>query len=129
MPALGALKTLESLCLVETKVTDAGLAQLAGLQELVYLRLEGKLDGPAFSDGGLRQLGRLPRLERLTLYGEGFTDVAVPILPAWPRLRELILLDTRISNAATAPFSANRQVPFRCYQNDFLRDFDFPAGG
>jgi hypothetical protein len=64
---LAALKSLESLNLADTQVTDTGLKELAGLtslQELDLTRVQ-------ITDGGLRELAGLKSLKTLDLTGTG----------------------------------------------------------
>ncbi len=98
--AIKDIDTIESLYLVETAVTDAGLVHLRRLEELVYLRLEGAAGGGEFTRRGLRHLAALPQLRKLTIYGPGFSDEAIPALEKLPALEELLLLDTQITTAA-----------------------------
>ncbi len=109
MQAVGRLRELESLYLVETKATDAGLAHLGGLEQLVYLRLEGTAGGRQFTDKGLEHLRNLPKLQKLTLYGDGFTDQGLAALGGLSKLRLLFLLNARMTQAGVEKLIASRK--------------------
>jgi len=68
--------------------TDAGLKHVAQAQSLRWLRLRmGRIWGP-----GLAELARLPRLERLSLWGTtGITDRHMPYLEGLTQLKSLTL--------------------------------------
>lgn len=69
------------------RISDAGLAPLAGLDRLTHLRIEDlSLDGPA-----LDALDHHPRLRELRLVGLGFGDAPLAVLAGLPRLAELWL--------------------------------------
>jgi hypothetical protein len=75
------------------------LAHLKGLDQFVCLRLEGTTGGREFSNAGLAHLHGLPQLERLTLYGDGFTDDTWPALEDLPRLGAMYPFNTAITKA------------------------------
>jgi hypothetical protein len=79
---LAALQELRQLDLSETNVTDAGLTHLANLRQLRWLLL-GKTH---VTDAGLAHLANLRELQTLDLYG---TDVRGPGLTSLAGLREL----------------------------------------
>ncbi|MEX1232557.1 MAG: PQQ-binding-like beta-propeller repeat protein [Planctomycetaceae bacterium] len=92
-PALGALLQLKALRLKKTgfeptKVTDAGLAQLAGLKHLEWLDLYAN----GLTDAGLAMLKEMPRLRTLNLSLMGFTDVGLEHLQALTELEHLEVL-------------------------------------
>ena len=117
---IGKLWQLEGLELVETGVTDSGLAQLKGLTQLRTLNLDMTaitdaglvhlkglsslrclmLSG-AITDAGLAQLatGHLDRLERLELTESQVNDAGLEHLKSLPSLRELSLDDTEVTCA------------------------------
>jgi len=110
---IGRMDTLESLYLVETGATSAGLAHLQGLHGLVYLRLEGTTGGGEFDASGLHALAGLPNLQRLTLYGAGFDDATFAALEKLPKLRRVALLNTAVTQPALQEFKkARRTVTF-----------------
>ena len=113
MPPLAKLTNLKVLRFTNNgKLTDAGMAQLAGLTKLenfsfvgtqmtgkAYARFEGftKLTrvshrGSSIDDEGLRQLcDHLPNLESLSLAHAKFTDVGAPHLAKLTKLKGLEL--------------------------------------
>lgn len=121
---VGQLTDLEALELVETKITDAGLLHLGGLRNLVYCRLEGPAGGDQFSDAGLRHLQALPGLERLTLYGRGFTDAGLKLFQdPRCRLREVRSLETAITKQGISEVTKLKPW-FRCIDNETPPEFD-----
>jgi hypothetical protein len=109
MQSVGTLHELRSLNLVETRVTDDGLRHLANLDQLLILRLEGYAGGLGFSDRGLAHLARLGKLQRITLYGPGFTDDSVPLLQSMNFLQVLELWDTGIGTKGLASIKQHRR--------------------
>lgn len=111
MPPLAKLTNLKALRFTNNgRLTDAGMAQLAGLKNLenfsfvgtqmtgkAYARFEGftKLTrvshrGSSIDDEGLRQLcDHLPNLESLSLAHAKFTDVGAPHLAKLTKLKGL----------------------------------------
>jgi internalin A len=75
----------------DTAVTDAGLKHLAQVRNLRWLRLRtGQIWGR-----GLAELSKLPRLERLCLWGEkGLSDRHISYLEGLTRLKSLTLWGT-----------------------------------
>ena len=105
---VAALADLEALELVETKVTDKDLVHIQNMSQLTRLRLEGTAAGNEFSDAGLKALAGAKSLCTLTLYGRGFTDQALETMKDMPNLKELVLLDTAISNRLLDEFRRSR---------------------
>lgn len=124
LQVVGRISSLESLSLVETKATDAGLAHLQDFDELVSLRIEGSAGGREFSDLGLKHLCELPRLERLALYGGGFTDAGLAALEVLPRLQELWVWDTKTTTHDLGRLASLRRGRLRCHQDESRRPFD-----
>src|SRR5882724_5195667 len=92
---------LRWLDLAGTKVSDAGLAQIAAMPNLVRLHLERT----SISDTGLVRLARLADLEYLNLYGTEITDSGLAQLQTLPRLKQLYLWQTKVSPAAAKAFA------------------------
>src|SRR5207245_2591285 len=67
---LAGLKSLQSLDLMFTMVTDAGLKELAGLKSLQTLKLNSR----QVTDTGLKELAGLKNLQALSLGGTKVTD-------------------------------------------------------
>jgi len=113
MPSIGKLTRLKTLRFTNNgKVSDAGMAQLAGLKDLeqfsfvgtqitgrAYAKFEGftKLArvshrGSSIDDEGLMQLcDHLPNLENISLAHAKFTDAAAPNLAKLTKLKGLEL--------------------------------------
>lgn len=90
---------LRWLDLAGTKVTDAGLSNLAAMPNLLRLHLERT----GVTDSGLASVADLPNLEYLNLYGTAVTDAGVERLGQMPRLKQLYLWQTEAtSNGANA---------------------------
>jgi uncharacterized membrane protein/mono/diheme cytochrome c family protein len=83
------------LDLGNTKLTDAGLAQVAAMPNLVRLHLQNT----AVTDAGLAQLGKLAHLEYLNLYGTAVTDAGLAQLAPLKHLRSLYLWQTKATEA------------------------------
>ena len=84
---IAKLRTVNEMEIVADRLTDAGLASLAGLRNLQVLHLEGTT---MMTDEGLRSLGTLPKLRHLRLSGP-FTDKGLAYLIALPSLKALWL--------------------------------------
>jgi hypothetical protein len=69
------------------RITDAGVAQLESLSNLVSL----DLDCPTLSGEGLRHLAKLTQLKRLRLNGRGITDDDLGLLATLTNLESLEL--------------------------------------
>lgn len=87
------LSRLKSLGLLETKVTDAGLAHLLNLESIARLRL----DRSPISGKGLAYLNRLPNLTDLVLRGTPITDEACDILAKSTTVQRLFLAETKVT--------------------------------
>ncbi|HIQ22371.1 MAG TPA: hypothetical protein EYH34_14195 [Planctomycetes bacterium] len=96
---IGRMRGLESLYVVETKATSAGLVHLRNLHRLAFLRLEGRRQGPHFDSAGLESLGPLANLQRLTLYGAGFGEEVLAVLSQFPKLKTVNLLDVNVTES------------------------------
>jgi len=95
MHSIGQCEALESLVLYETRITDADLAPLAEMPTLRRLHLEGTTGGKEFSDAALYGLTHL-RLEKLRLYGKGFTSKSLHTLAQFPALKKLAFYNVAI---------------------------------
>ena len=84
---VGRLTNLVDLRIFGPELTDAGVAHLAGLRQLEFLRLEDT----AISDESLAVLARLPRLTSLMLQGNCLTDRGLAYLGSMRQLTELWL--------------------------------------
>ena len=74
MKELAALKNLTKLDLSETKLTDAGLKELAKLQSLTTLELRSN---PGVTDASVKELKQLKQLITLDLRGTKVTNLGL----------------------------------------------------
>jgi hypothetical protein len=93
---------IASLDLARTKVTDAGLAKVAGMKGLKELHLEGTTIG----DAGLDQLKGLSELEYLNLYNTKVTDAGIAKLAGLAKLNALYLWQSGVTKAGVAALKA-----------------------
>jgi hypothetical protein len=94
LKALADLKSLGSLTLYRTAVTDAGLKDLAALKTLTSL----DLGATKITDAGLKELAGLSALESLTLNGTQITGAGLKDLAALNKLGSLSLSDSRLTD-------------------------------
>jgi len=92
---VAALKNVVSLNLANTNITDAGLTQVAGLTKLRRLHLEKTGVG----DEGIAKLKSLADLEYLNLYRTKATDRSLTELAGLKKLRRLFLWQTEVTDA------------------------------
>ena len=85
---LVAMRTVQELDLSGTKMTDAGLRQLASLKKLRVLKLAGN---KGVTDAGAKELRAIETLEHLDLSSTSITDKGVAEIASLPRLRVLQL--------------------------------------
>ncbi|MGB6222421.1 c-type cytochrome domain-containing protein [Haloferula sp.] len=91
-PVMGDLVTLD---LSATKVSDKGIASLAGAKRLRMLRLPET----EVSDASLEVIAGLVELESLNLYGTAVTTSGVSKLADLPKLKSLYLWQTQVDEA------------------------------
>ncbi len=91
-----------SLDLARTKVTDAGLAKIAGMKGLKELHLEGT----GISDVGLDHLKGLAALEYLNLYNTKVTDAGLAKLAGLGSLKALYVWQSGVTKAGVAALKA-----------------------
>lgn len=107
-PVIAGLKRLQQLTFEQTLVTDRGLDLIGALPELVEVRLQCRGAQQHFTNAAFEWTAAQPSLEILIVGGEQFTDDALSKLPPQPFFRELCLLDTSISEEATARLATQR---------------------
>jgi YHS domain-containing protein len=90
--------------LAGTGVSDAGLAQVAQMPNLVRLHLERT----AITDTGIAALASLHELEYLNLYGTAVSDTALEGLKSLPKLRQVYLWQTEVTPDAAQAFAEAR---------------------
>ncbi len=98
---LEGLDQLQSLNLHNTKVTDAGLEQLKGLTNLQSLNL-GQTSA---TDAGLAHLKGLTRLQSLNLEQTQVTDTGLAQLKGLTQLQSLNLTQTKVTEAGVKKLS------------------------
>jgi hypothetical protein len=101
---VGRLPHLTTLKLSRTPITDAGLAHLTGLASLRQL----DLDGTRVSDAGVVYLLRLPQLRRLNLDGTRVGDAGLLQLRDCSALRSVSIARTCVRRSARAMFAMAR---------------------
>ena len=88
--------------LARTQVTDAGLANLAGMKNLSRLHLENT----KITDAGLDHLKGLANLEYLNLYGTQVTDAGIQKLAGLKNLKKLFVWQTKVTDAGAEKLAA-----------------------
>ncbi|WP_038170536.1 c-type cytochrome domain-containing protein [Verrucomicrobium sp. BvORR106] len=91
--------------LARTKVTDSGLAMVAGMSNLERLHLENT----AITDAGLDHLAKLGKLEYLNLYGTKVTDAGLAKLAGAKSLKKLFVWQTGATREGAKKLEA--QIP------------------
>jgi hypothetical protein len=95
LACLAGMNDLEVLVLEDVQLTDAGVANMQALRQLTVLNsLRSKI-----SDIGLENLGHLTALEAIRLEGSRISDSGLIHLRSLPALRELDLSETSITDA------------------------------
>ena len=95
---VAGLKDVVALNLGKTGVTDAGLAQIKGMTTLRQLHLEQT----KVTDKGLANLKGLTNLEYLNLYGTEITDRGLEDLAGLSKLKSLYLWQTKVTEAGVS---------------------------
>jgi len=95
---LAAFKSIALLSLGSTKITDAGLKELAALKSLSALNL----NSTKITDAGLRELAALKNLTSLSLVGTKITDAGLKNLAAFKNLTSVTLNSTEVTDAGVA---------------------------
>ena len=98
---LGGIKTLTTLA-IWGRVTDAQLAQVAGLRNLQQFSLRSS----DVTDEGLRQPAALPTLKSVTIGFNRMTDDDLRQLSALPNLKSLTIANTRITDTGLQQLTA-----------------------
>lgn len=106
MKEIGGIAGLTALSVSygDNPVTDAGLAPLARLTKLETLTLmDTKLSGP-----GLKSLSRLTKLSYINLQGSQITDDGIVHLADLPALHELKLIDSRVTGTGFSALAKSK---------------------
>jgi uncharacterized protein (TIGR03067 family) len=95
MASLKDSPKLQSLCLANGNISDAGLVNVEGLTELESL----DLTFTKITDAGLQHLRPLVKLRVLNLHGDNITDAGLEHLKGLTELENLDLTFTKITDA------------------------------
>lgn len=101
------LPKMTALLITNCPVTDRGLSELQGADQLLQLHL----GGTRVTDAGMRQLTSLPNLSWLNLDRTAVGDAGLAHLQSCPKLKTLSLLKTRVTTKGIADF---QKVNPRC---------------
>jgi hypothetical protein len=105
MKELGKLKQLRVLDLRVPKVTDTGLSDLAGLENIQML-----LAPHAMTDRGLKEVGKFKQLETLDITYSRVTDAGMKELAGLAKLNWLDLRDTAVTDVGIVELAALKQL-------------------
>ena len=111
---LAGLKHLTHLRLTDCRISDAGVAHLAGLP-LVDL----DLSRTNISDAGIPTLAKIPSLTRLGLYSTRLTDQGLAKLTQLPNLERLTLGRGQITDAGLAHLAKFPKLRSLTLSSDF----------
>lgn len=101
LAVLASLENIQSLDLRLMRIGDKGVAQLAGLRNLVFLNLF-RTD---LGNEGLAYLEQMKQLETLLIGGTRVTDPGLSGLNNLPSLKTISLFDTQVSDAGLVHLS------------------------
>lgn len=102
---IGEVRSLETLYLRRSRITDSGLEYLRPLTNLRSLELEGT----SINDSGLRNLEGLTNLQHLSLANTHITDAGLDYLVNLHQLRVLHMHGTAVTEARIA--NLRKQLP------------------
>jgi len=105
---VGRLTSLTGLGLAGKNITDAGvIASLTGSKlRITYV----VIDGGMLTDATLKAVGGLPKLERLFIRTEGFTNVALAGLKSCPELRSIELCGKEYGDEAVRSLAGVKKL-------------------
>jgi len=106
LPELRNFKSLRSLRLNDTSVSNEGLKILQDLPGLEEVGLRGE----KFTDGAVEHLRGVKHLKSLGLCGSAFTDGSLVKLKGASTLRSLRLCETAVTDAGLAPLVELREL-------------------
>lgn len=106
MKALAKMKSLDTLNADETQITDAGLKELAGLNQLRVVCLFGA----RVKDAGMKSLAALPALEELDVRKNAVTNAGFKELAGAKQLRLLYAGNTRLTDAGLKELAGLKQL-------------------
>jgi Leucine-rich repeat (LRR) protein len=105
LATIGRLLTLTNVDLRGCKVSNAGIAHLAGLSRLRGLKLTGKDGAATVDDDGLDAIAKLTSLKALALDHLWVSEEGLAKLKGLERLEELYLAQTVVGDEALALFT------------------------
>ena len=92
------LEKVTGLDLSRTKITDAGLKEVARMQKIIIL----DLTATKITDAGLKEVAKLQSLESLWMNGTKITDAGLKEVAKLQSLERLYLLATQTTKAGVA---------------------------
>lgn len=96
---IGGAATITTLDFINSGINDAGMRSLRGFKKLQTLRLSKKA---AATSAGFAVLGDLKAIVTLNLDGTAFDDEAAGLVATLPKVQDLILSDTKLTDAGLA---------------------------
>lgn len=102
MAELAKCQSLQSVSVPGTEVSDAGLVHLAKLKNLKSLSLGVYDEGTKITDEGLKIVGSMSGLKWLNLSGTPITDAGLPYLSGLKNLESLQIDETKVTSAGLA---------------------------
>ncbi|MCU0959202.1 MAG: hypothetical protein MUF48_03785 [Pirellulaceae bacterium] len=112
-----------SLCLAHTQVTDAGLSQLRGLDQLTWLDFSFTSAG----DAAVAPLAESPQLDQLSLEATRITPESLQVVAQLRQLEELDLSRTAIDDAALAQLANLSRLKILWLTGTQVTDAGLPA--
>jgi hypothetical protein len=107
MPAIASIKGLQALTLNHTRVTDTGLAALAGHPTLEVLKYSPQMT-PRLTDASLKTVATLKKLKELGINDSVLThDGGLNVLKSLPELQKLTLDKVGLSDSDLAKLKAD----------------------
>ena len=100
------LQQLKVLNLGDTEITDAGLKEVAKCTQLTFLDLEAT----QITDAGLKEVAKLQQLTHLWLYNTQITDAGLKELGKLQKLELLVLGHTQITDAGLKELAKFKQL-------------------
>jgi hypothetical protein len=103
---LASMTDLHSLDLHRTNITDDGLKELTGFKKLKWLNISSVLGESKITDAGVKNIAGKLDLQMLILSGTQVTDAGVKELAAFKNLKLLWLHGNNISDASAKTLSS-----------------------
>ena len=112
------LKKVTHLSFYNTKITDAGLKEVAKLQKLEWLSLAET----QITDAGLKEVAKLQNLERLVLSDTQITDTSLKEVVKLQKLEWLFLSRTQITDAGLKELSKLQKLEWLILDDTQITD-------